>query len=108
MNRRGFLGSIFAAGIAPAIVRVGSLMAVRPVAVEVTGVGILATIEQIKMQILANATPIELLIGERMRLTRELIAYGALTTEDRIVTPNAKDPATIVYRRWLPYKDVVA
>lgn len=31
MNRRGFLGAIFATGIAPAVARASSLMHVRPI-----------------------------------------------------------------------------
>lgn len=38
MDRRGFLGAILAAGVAPAIVRVESLMVIkaRPIAVPIT------------------------------------------------------------------------
>jgi len=102
MNRRGFLGSILAAAAAPAIARVGSLMAVRPVSIEITGTML--------MQEFFSVSIHEQLIAERMRLMREMIAHGILisATEYRpALAMESKNPGdTIVFRRWIPYSAI--
>lgn len=102
MNRRNFLGSIFAAGVAPAIVRVTSLMPVQVIAPP----GIANPFDEAKAHILRL---IEQQINARMELTRELVAYGVIrdgAVFSLMGNRNAGD--TLVYRRFLPYGDVIA
>jgi hypothetical protein len=69
MDRRGFLGAILAAGIAPAFVRIGSLM--RP-AMPADG-GLIFHPDSISLEVPA----IELAYGNRL-LTPEVVAREAL------------------------------
>lgn len=79
MNRRGFMGAILAASVAPFVVKAGSLMAVR--------VPESAIILDIRAEYLRQC-------NERMILVHEMIIYGALEradlTERRFAELNAK------------------
>lgn len=104
MNRRGFLGTILAAGAAPYVAKAGVLMPVRK---PIVGTIPLASIAAIRIELLRHVVQPDAFeaFEARMQLTREMIAYGLLTTGEPIVwTPDTKNPADmIICRRWLPY-----
>lgn len=100
MNRRGFLEYILAAAAAPAIVRAGSLMAVRPL-IRITEMPYPYNplINQIKAEILAHCFPNKVLLGQ-------LIDHGIIMSSTHWETKNPGD--TIVVRRFLPFSAIAA
>ena len=101
MNRRGFLGSIFSAGVAPAVVRVASLMPVQVLAPARVWHPYGVESHLLRM--------VEQQIGDRMALTRELVSYALLrdgAAPALVGIRNSGD--TLVYRRFMPYGDVIA
>ncbi len=88
-SRRGFLGSILAAGFAPAAIGSGVLMPVRPIIApplftsgfDVYANGVWPRIpgyRRLDPMFEAEAEAINRLLGERMRLVREMTAYSVL------------------------------
>ena len=82
INRRGFLQSILAAGIAPAVVGSGILMPVRQIwrFEELPGgyPGVSGFAPALSMASAEEYDVIRNLIGERMALVREMVMYEAL------------------------------
>lgn len=89
MNRRGFMGAILAASVAPFVVKAGSLMAVR--------VPESATILDIRAEYLRQ-------YNERMILVREMVIYGALKGSIQQVRhiPNIRGIVDILQNPQIP------
>lgn len=88
MNRRGFLGAILAAGAAPWVAKAGVLMPVRTLIAPTTTVFAPLTATAVNA---SQRRMVEMLfpddeywnrmvvsMAERMRLTRDIIAYGVI------------------------------
>lgn len=81
MNRRGFLSSILALGVAPAIVRADSLMRIIPRETSV----FVAGIESAPIAASGNVVTMVDRLGRTWRTSRELFLYSPLTVSKLIV-----------------------
>lgn len=80
MDRRGFLGAILAAGVAPAIVRASSLMSVR---------GLLVPTHLDSFDAFAQAM-LEPIIDQHLQALEDMIIYGASVLCDGVRVPPEK------------------